>query len=78
MVETGCLSSVGNSGLGLGRIVRRRSPVRGIGFSTGRSFGAIERTPTTFVLDRKGQLAKVFRGRIGAELWDDVAELVLL
>lgn len=42
------------------------------------SFGAIERTPTTFVLDRKGQLAKVFRGRIGAELWDDVAELVLL
>jgi thiol-disulfide isomerase/thioredoxin len=41
------------------------------------SFGAMSQTPTSFLLDRKGQLVKQLRGRIEATLWDDIAELVL-
>jgi thiol-disulfide isomerase/thioredoxin len=41
------------------------------------SFGAMSQTPTSFLLDRKGQVVKELRGRIEASLWDDIAELVL-
>jgi thiol-disulfide isomerase/thioredoxin len=41
------------------------------------SFGAVPQTPTSFLLDRKGNLVKQMRGRIAPQLWDDVAELVL-
>jgi peroxiredoxin len=42
------------------------------------SFGELPlRTPTTVVLDRSGKIAKTIRGRVPAELWDDIAELVL-
>jgi peroxiredoxin len=33
--------------------------------------------PTTVVIDRQGQVVKQLRGRMPAELWDDIAELVL-
>ena len=41
------------------------------------SFGTMSQTPTSFLLDRKGQVVKQLRGRIEASLWDDIAELVL-
>jgi thiol-disulfide isomerase/thioredoxin len=41
------------------------------------SFGNIAQTPSSFLLDRKGQLVKQLRGRIEPALWDDIAELVL-
>jgi hypothetical protein len=41
------------------------------------SFGRVSKTPTSFLLNRDGQLVKEFRGRIAPELWDDIAELVL-
>ena len=41
------------------------------------SFGSLTHVPTSFLLDRKGRPVRQFRGRIEAELWDDIAELVL-
>jgi peroxiredoxin len=42
------------------------------------SFGDLPvKTPTTIVIDRQGKVAKTLRGRVPAELWDDIAELVL-
>ena len=41
------------------------------------NFGVISKAPTSFLLNRQGQLEKEIRGRIPAELWDDIAELVL-
>ena len=41
------------------------------------SFGSLSHTPTSFLVDRKGQVVKQFLGRIEATLWDDIAELVL-
>jgi peroxiredoxin len=32
--------------------------------------------PLTFVLDKKGEVVKRYQGRIPAEVWDDVAELL--
>lgn len=33
--------------------------------------------PTTLIFDKQGALAKSVRGRVPADLWDDIAELVL-
>lgn len=42
------------------------------------NFGALPaNAPATFVLDRTGRVVKQVRGRVAAELWDDIAELVL-
>jgi peroxiredoxin len=42
------------------------------------NFGELPtKTPTTVVIDRTGKIAKTVTGRMPAELWDDVAELVL-
>ena len=41
------------------------------------NFGGLIRTPTSFLIDRKGQVVRQFLGRIEASLWDDIAELVL-
>jgi peroxiredoxin len=42
------------------------------------NFGELPlKTPTTIVIDRDGKVAKNIRGRVPAELWDDIAELVL-
>ncbi len=41
------------------------------------SFGLVAKAPTSFLINRQGQLVKEIRGRIPAELWDDIAELVL-
>lgn len=41
------------------------------------NFGAVAKAPVSFLLNRQGQLEKEIRGRIPAELWDDIAELVL-
>ncbi len=41
------------------------------------SFGPVAKAPTSFLFNRQGQLVKEIRGRIPAELWDDIAELVL-
>lgn len=42
------------------------------------NFGELpQKTPTTIVIDRDGKVAKTVRGRVPAELWDDIAELVL-
>jgi thiol-disulfide isomerase/thioredoxin len=40
-------------------------------------FGALSQTPTSFLVDRQGQIVKQYRGRIEPSLWDDIAELVL-
>lgn len=41
-------------------------------------FGALQSlAPTSFLLDRQGRLVREVHGRIPAELWDDIAELVL-
>lgn len=36
-----------------------------------------QNVPTTIVLDKAGALHKTVRGRVPAELWDDIAEFVL-
>ena len=42
------------------------------------SFGELPlRTPTVVVLDRSGAVARTLQGRLPAQMWDDVAELVL-
>jgi len=42
------------------------------------SFGELPtKTPTTVVVDRTGKVKKTVTGRVPAELWDDIAELVL-
>ncbi len=42
------------------------------------NFGELPKNmPTTLIFDKQGALAKNIRGRVPAELWDDVAELVL-
>ena len=42
------------------------------------NFGELPKNvPTTLIFDKQGALAKSVRGRVPAELWDDVAELVL-
>jgi peroxiredoxin len=42
------------------------------------SFGELPaKTPTTVVIDRAGKVAKTVTGRVPAELWDDIADLVL-
>jgi peroxiredoxin len=42
------------------------------------NFGELPtKTPTTVVIDRAGKIAKSVTGRMPAELWDDIAELVL-
>ncbi len=42
------------------------------------SFGELpQKTPTTVVVDRAGKVVKTINGRVPAELWDDIAELVL-
>jgi cytochrome oxidase Cu insertion factor (SCO1/SenC/PrrC family) len=33
--------------------------------------------PTMLIIDKEGALSKQLRGRVPAELWDDIAELVL-
>jgi peroxiredoxin len=54
------------------QIVWRRDPAHR------DSFGELPvKTPTTFVIDRSGKIAKQVRGRVAPELWDDIAELVL-
>jgi thiol-disulfide isomerase/thioredoxin len=40
-------------------------------------FGSLSQTPTSFLVDRQGQVVKQYRGRIEPSLWDDIAELVL-
>jgi peroxiredoxin len=42
------------------------------------NFGELPtKTPTTVVIDRSGKIVKTVTGRMPAELWDDIAELVL-
>jgi peroxiredoxin len=42
------------------------------------SFGELPlKTPTTMVVDRAGKVVKSISGRVPAEIWDDIAELVL-
>jgi thiol-disulfide isomerase/thioredoxin len=42
------------------------------------SFGELPKNvPTTLIFDKQGALSKSIRGRVPAELWDDIAELVL-
>ena len=42
------------------------------------SFGELPRNmPTTLIIDKAGALIKTIRGRVPAEIWDDIAELVL-
>lgn len=42
------------------------------------SFGDLpQNMPTTMIFDKGGSLHKAVRGRVPAELWDDIAELVL-
>jgi len=41
------------------------------------NFGNLSQTPTSFLVDRQGQVVKQYLGRIEASLWDDIAELVL-
>lgn len=42
------------------------------------SFGELPlHMPTSFVIDRSGQVVKSIRGRLPPELWDDIAERVL-
>lgn len=54
------------------KIVWRRDPAHR------DNFGELPlKSPTTFVIDRKGKVAKSVRGRVPPELWDDIAELVL-
>ena len=41
------------------------------------SFGELSQMPTSFLVDRRGQVAKVYRGRIDPAVWDDIAEMVV-
>jgi peroxiredoxin len=42
------------------------------------NFGELPKNvPTTLIVDKQGALSKSIRGRVPAELWDDIAELVL-
>jgi peroxiredoxin len=42
------------------------------------NFGELPlKTPTTLVVDRAGKVVKTISGRVPADLWDDIAELVL-
>jgi thiol-disulfide isomerase/thioredoxin len=42
------------------------------------SFGELaDNAPTTLIFDKQVALSKQLRGRVPAELWDDIAELVL-
>jgi peroxiredoxin len=42
------------------------------------NFGELPlKTPTTMVIDRAGKVVKTVSGRVPAEIWDDIAELVL-
>jgi peroxiredoxin len=42
------------------------------------TFGELpQKTPTVMIFDKTGDLRKSVRGRVPAELWDDIAELVL-
>lgn len=54
------------------KIVWRNDPAHRDGF------GAMPtNSPSSFILDRTGKVAKQHRGRMPPELWDDIAELVL-
>jgi peroxiredoxin len=54
------------------KIVWRRDPAHR------DNFGELPtKMPTTLVIDRAGKLVKTINGRVPAELWDDIAELVL-
>jgi peroxiredoxin len=54
------------------KIVWRRDPAHR------DTFGELPvKAPTTLVIDRSGKVVKTISGRVPAELWDDVAELVL-
>jgi thiol-disulfide isomerase/thioredoxin len=54
------------------KIVWRRDPAHR------DSFGELPaKAPTTVVVDRAGKVVKTISGRVPAELWDDIAELVL-
>jgi peroxiredoxin len=44
------------------------------GFKQG--FGDITQLPSTFVLDQKGKVVDSYQGRVPAEAWDKVAELL--
>jgi peroxiredoxin len=41
-----------------------------------QSFGDITQLPSTFVLDQKGKVVDSYLGRVPAEAWDKVAELL--
>ena len=54
------------------KIVWRRDPAHR------DNFGEMPaKTPTTVVVDRAGKVVKTLSGRVPADLWDDIAELVL-
>jgi cytochrome oxidase Cu insertion factor (SCO1/SenC/PrrC family) len=54
------------------KIVWRRDPAHR------DNFGELPmKSPTTLVIDRAGKVVKTISGRVPAELWDDIAELVL-
>jgi peroxiredoxin len=54
------------------KIVWRRDPAHR------DNFGELPvKTPTTLIVDRSGKVVKNITGRVPAELWDDIAELVL-
>jgi thiol-disulfide isomerase/thioredoxin len=54
------------------KIVWRRDPAHR------DNFGELpQKSPTTVIIDREGKAVKTIRGRMPAELWDDIAELVL-
>ena len=67
------------------RLLERTGPARpqlkhlwrgGVGYSD--NFGELPpNLPMTMVFDKQGALRKAVRGRVPAELWDDIAELVL-
>jgi peroxiredoxin len=54
------------------KLLWRRAPAHRDGFGE-----LPRRSPTTFVIDKQGQVAKTISGRVPAEIWDDIAELVL-
>jgi thiol-disulfide isomerase/thioredoxin len=41
------------------------------------NFGRIRGTPTSFLVNKKGQLVKRYQGRLPGAVWDEIAELVL-
>lgn len=54
------------------KIVWRRDPAHRDGFGE-----LAARSPTAVIVDRQGREVKRISGRMPAELWDDIAELVL-